>query len=455
MGRIERIRVEIPYTPRGQFRDFHNRDKRWSCIVAHRRAGKTVACINELIKAALTCPKPDPRFAYLAPFYTQAKDVAWNYLKKFSAVIPGAETNESELRVDFPNGGRVRLYGADNYDRMRGLYLDGVVLDEPADMDPRAWPEVIRPALSDRQGWATFIGTPKGRNAFWDVWELAGSDPSWFRVMLRASETGLVAEGELDDARKMMTPEQYEQEYECSFDAAIMGAYYGKDIADAERQGRLCDVPVDPALRVNTAWDLGKNDSTAIWFFQIAPNGIRVVDHYEKSGFDLDHYAAELRARGYMYGTHYLPHDARAQILGMKRTRVEQLQDLLRGDDFKVVSQHSVEDGINAGRMTLKSAWFDAQKCKFGLEALRQYRTEYDEKTKAFKKTPKHDWTSHTADGWRYLAMSWKELKAEVPKPHENKSQLIFTADETGTIRPNMSVMDIIKMKKRKRDSDG
>lgn len=456
MGYIERVRIEIPYTPRSQFIDFHDRQERWACIVAHRRAGKTVACINELIKAALLCPKPDPRFAYLAPYYTQAKDVAWNYLKKFASVIPGVETNESELRVDFPNGGRVRLYGADNYDRMRGLYLDGVVLDEPADMDPRAWPEVIRPALSDRQGWATFIGTPKGRNGFWDVWDQAGSNPAWFRAMLKASETGLVAVGELDDARKSMTPEQYEQEYECSFDAAIMGAYYGKDLANADREGRICEIDPDPVLKVNTAWDLGKSDSTAIWFFQVAPNGIRVVDHYENSGFDLDHYAAEIKARGYNYGVHFLPHDAKAQILGMKRTRVEQLQELLRGAEFKVVTEHKVEDGINAGRMTLKVTWFDAYRCKFGLEALRQYRTDYDEKLKAFRKTPKHDWTSHTADAFRYLAMAWKEMVPETVKPYQNKNQLIFTADpETGLIQPNMSVMEIINLKKRKRESDG
>ncbi len=456
MGRHEVVRVTIPYTPRAEFVDFHSRKERWACIVAHRRAGKTVACINELIKAALTCQKPDPRFAYLAPYYTQAKDVAWNYLKKFSSVIPGVENNESELRVDFPNGARIRLYGADNYDRMRGLYLDGVVLDEPADMDPRAWPEVIRPALSDRKGWATFIGTPKGRNAFWEVWDLAGKDDAWFRAMLKASSTGLVDFEELEDARKSMTPEQYEQEYECSFDAAIMGAYYGKGIADAEREGRICDLPEDKAIPVHTAWDLGKGqDSTAIWFFQVSPNGLRVLDHYSNIGQELDHYAAELQSRGYKYGTHYLPHDARAVILGMKRTRVEQLQDLLKGDDFRIVDNHTVEDGINAGRMTLKQCWFDAYKCKFGLEALRQYRTEYDEKSKAFKKTPKHDWTSHTADAFRYMAMAWKEMKIEPPKPHINKDELIYTADDNGQIRPNMTVREIVEMRKRKRERDG
>lgn len=411
MGRIERINVKIPYTPRAQFRDFHDRGQRWACIVAHRRAGKTVACINELIKAALTCQRQEPRFAYVAPYYTQAKDVAWTYLKRFAAPIPGTETNESELRVDFPNGGRVRLYGADNFDRLRGLYLDGVVLDEPADMDPRAWPEVIRPALSDRQGWATFIGTPKGRNGFWEVWELAGQDDSWFRAMLRASETGLVAQAELDDARKMLTPEQYEQEFECSFEAAILGAYYGKEVADAERAKRITSVPYEPELPVHTAWDLGMGDSTAVWFFQIAPDGVRFIDHYENHNQPLAHYAGVLQAKGYRYADDWVPHDAKVRELGTGRTRVETLKEL--GRKPRLVPDHKLMDGINAVRVGFHRFWFDEVKCRFGLEALRQYRTEYDEKAKAFKNNPKHDWTSHTADALRYAAMAWRELSPE------------------------------------------
>jgi phage terminase large subunit len=448
MGRIERITVTIPYTPRGQFRDFHNRSERWACIVAHRRAGKTVACINELIKAALLCRKPEPRFAYVAPFYAQAKDVAWAYLKRFAAPIPGVETNESELRVDFPNGGRVRLYGADNYDRLRGLYLDGVVLDEPADMDPRAWPEVIRPALADRQGWATFIGTPKGRNGFWEIWERAGGDPSWYRAMLRASETGLVAQSELDDLRKALTPEQYEQELECSFEAAILGAYYGKEIADAERAGRVTDVPYDPALQVYTSWDLGIGDSTAIWFFQVAHDGVRWIDHYENHGQPLGHYASVLAAKPYAYADDWVPHDAKVRELGTGRTRVETLKEL--GRKPKLVPDHRIEDGINAARIGFPRFWFDQTKCKLALEALRQYRTDYDEKLKVFKNTPKHDWTSHAADAFRYGAMAWRELVPHVEKP-QPQTDMIFTALPDGRVVSNMSVRERVEQIRRKR----
>lgn len=426
MGNVQR--VIIPYAPRRQFLGFHSRPQRWACVVAHRRAGKTVACINDLIRGALTCEKPNPRFAYMAPFYAQAKDVAWSYVKEYSAPIPGAESNESELRVDFPNGGRVRLYGADNFDRLRGIYLDGVVLDEPADMDPRVWPEVVRPTLSDRQGWAVFIGTPKGRNAFFEIFDAARNRDDWYTVMLRASETGIIPESELDDARSMMTPEQYAQEYECSFDAAIVGSYYGKEIADAERDGRVCSLPVDPDLPVHTAWDLGIGDSTAIWMFQIGPEGLRVIDCYENHGHNLAHYVSELQSRGYKYGEDFVPHDAKVRDISTGRTRIETLVSL--GRKPRLVPDHKLMDGINAVRVSFPRIRIDDGKCKFGLEALRQYRAEYDEKTRAFKNTPKHDWTSHYADAFRYMAMAWRELVMPKPKPKPKVTTRMPTLNE-------------------------
>lgn len=409
--------IVLDYQPRPQFVPFHTRTKRWSALVCHRRAGKTVACIMDLVDEALQSKKENPRFAYIAPLHVQAKDVAWTYLKQFTAAIPGTQINESELRVDFLNGARVRLYGADNYDRMRGIYLDGVVLDEAADFDPRAWPEVIRPALSDRRGWATFIGTPKGRNFFWEVWEESRRNPDWFSLMLRASETGIVAEPELDDARSMMTPEQYAQEYECSFDAAILGAYFGKDIADGERAGRIKPWPdlYDPSIPVHCAWDLGMGDPTAIWFFQIGPDGVRVIDCYENHGHVVSHYINELNSRGYTYGNDYVPHDARVRNAETGRTRVETLINLKRKPIL--VPDHKLMDGINAVRVSFPRIRIDADKCKIGLEALRQYRAEFDEKAKVFKNTPKHDWTSHYADAFRYMAMAWRELVMPKEKP--------------------------------------
>lgn len=414
--------IDLGYRPRQQFVPFHMRKQRWAVVVAHRRCGKTVACVADLIDAAIRCDKKNPRFAYIAPFYTQAKDVAFQYLKDMALRIPGTQANESELRVDFEhNGARIRLYGVENADRLRGLYLDGVVLDEYADFDPRAWPEIIRPALSDRGGWATFIGTPRGRNAFWQLWETAGTRSDWYRIMLRASETGLVPQTELDDLRAMLTPEQYEQELECSFEAAILGAYYGKEVKDAEAHGRITDVAYDPALPVYTAWDLGIGDSTAIWWFQVAHDSVRFIDHYENHNQPLSHYVGVIKAKPYQPADDWVPHDAKVRELGTGRTRVETLKEL--GCKPRLVPAHKVEDGINAARVGFPRFWFDEVKCRYGLEALRQYRTEFDEKTKAFKNTPKHDWTSHSADAVRYAAMAWKELRPE-PKPKDIMAEL-------------------------------
>lgn len=400
-------RIDCGYRPRAQFEPFHRRSERFACIVAHRRAGKTVACVNDLQDGALRCELVRPRFAYLSPYLKQSKAVAWDYLK--AAMNPlrsiGAKENESELRVDYHNGGQVRLYGADNMDALRGIYLDGVVLDEFADMDPRVWSEIIRPALADRRGWAVFIGTPKGRNAFYDLWKRSQEQDDWFSLMLKASETGLIAETELQLAKNDLTDGQYAQEFECSFEAAIVGAYYGKLVNEAEAAGRISGVPHDPSAQVWTAWDLGIRDATAIWWAQTVGREIHLIDYYEASGADLGHYVREIQNKPYNYAGHIVPHDAQAKELGTGKSRLEVLESLgLR--NVSIAPMHRVEDGINAVRMLIPRSWFDKAKCERGLEALRLYRSEFDEKLKNFKPTPLHDWTSHAADAFRYLAMT-------------------------------------------------
>lgn len=398
--------IDLGYRSRQQFVPFHKRKQRWSCIVAHRRAGKTVACIMDLVDAALRCDKPNGRYAYIAPHFVQAKDVAWQYLKQYTAPLPQVQINESELRIDLPaNGARLRLYGAENYDRMRGVYFDGVIMDEYADMDPRAWSEVVRPALSDRKGWATFIGTPKGKNAFFDIWDAAKKDQGWYTTMLRASETGLVDDAELDDARKMMSEEQFEQEYECSFEAAIVGAYYGKDMAQADKDGRIRSVTWEPSEPVYTAWDLGLDDATAVWFAQIIGSEIRIIDYYETNNTALrDIPRVLLNEKPYTYAEHYLPHDVEIRELMTATSRKDSLEQLgLR--PVVVASRQSVEEGINAVRNMLPKCWFDEVKCARGIECLKQYQREWDEKHKVFRQRPLHDWTSHGADAFRYLAM--------------------------------------------------
>jgi phage terminase large subunit len=298
--------------------------------VTHRRAGKTVACVQELQRRAVDCTLVRPRFAYLAPFLRQSKAVAWDYLRAAMAPLRanGATIHESELRVDYSGGAQVRLYGADNPDALRGIYLDGIVLDEYADMDPRMWSEIIRPALADRQGWAVFIGTPKGRNGFFDLWRRSQSEPGWFSMMLKASETGLIPASELALARRDLSEEQYAQEFECSFDAAVIGSYYGKQLLRTEQDKRIGNVPCEPTAMVWTAWDLGIRDATAIWFAQVVGREIRIIDYYEAAGVDLGHYVREINAKPYVYAGHIVPHDAQARELGTGKSRLEVLESL-------------------------------------------------------------------------------------------------------------------------------
>lgn len=408
-------RVVIPYQPRRQFMPFHDRTERWGVMVAHRRAGKTVACINDLIRAAMLCDKPDGRYAYCAPLYAQAKDVAWSYLKRFTAPIPGASAHESELRVDLPNGARVRLYGLDNYERLRGNYFDGLVVDEWGDAEPRAWAEVLRPALSDRKGWAVFLGTPKGMNHFHKMWLEAQEDPAWFKLRLRASETNIVDPEELEDARRAMTPDQFDQEYETSFEANVVGSYYGALLATAQEEGRITRVPYEPAKQVETWWDLGVGDSTAVWFVQRVNSEIRVIDFLEASGEGLPFYAKKLQEKPYIYSRHVAPHDIAVRELGSGRARIDTAADL--GLKFEIAPNLSIDDGIHAVRMMLPRCWFDAEKCRTGLDALRQYRKDWDERLKVFRSKPLHNWASHPSDAFRMGAVALDKAGGDWSKP--------------------------------------
>lgn len=362
-----------------------------------------MACVAELLTAALSTKKEKARYAYIAPFYAQAKAVAWDYLKSYGEKAI-TSISESELSVTLQNGAAVRLYGADNPNALRGIYLDGVVMDEMADMRPAVWGEIIRPALSDRKGWAIFIGTPRGHNAFYDLYRQSTSDPSWFSLVLKASETGVHSPEELEDARKGMTADQYEQEFECSFEAAIQGAVFAQELQKAN----IVAVPHAPELPVDTWWDLGVSDSTAIIFTQTALGGqLRLIDYYEASGEGLPHYAQVLDGKGYTYRHHWAPHDIQVRELGSGRSRIETAAAL--GIRFQVVPNIPLHDGINAARLLLPRCWIDQTRCRPLIEALQNYRWDYNDKLGEFKSRPLHDWASHAADSFRYLAVGHKE----------------------------------------------
>ena len=399
--------IVIPYAPRATQLAMHQAMERtrFGAAVCHRRFGKSVWAINHLQKAALTSTKPRPRYAYIGPTYRQSKQTVWDYLKFYARPVTGTTFNESELRADYPNGGQVRLYGGDNPDSLRGLYLDGVVVDEYGLHQSDLFTTVLRPALSDREGWAMFLGTPNGKNQFYDIIKHAAGDPSWFHAIHKASETGIISPSELRAARQVMTQDEYDQEFECSFDAAVKGSIYAKEIDAARSEGRITSVPHDPILPVSTVWDLGVGDATAIWFVQSLRGGeVRLIDYYEASGEGLPHYAEMLRRKAYAYGQHWAPHDIQVRELASGRSRLEVAESL--GIKFEVVPSISFDDGIHAARMLFPRCWFDRVKCDAGLEALTHYRKDYNTRIREFKASPVHDWASHGADAWRYLAVS-------------------------------------------------
>jgi hypothetical protein len=308
---------------------------------------------------------------------------------------------------------------------MRGLGFSGVYMDEYGDFKPSVFGNVIRPALSDKQGWAVFGGTPKGKNQFWEIYETAKRLPQeWFLLRLPASTSGLLPSGELAAARAQLAEDQYLQEYETSFEAAILGSFYGKEMREADQQGRICQVPYNPDLPVYTAWDLGYRDDTAIWFYQLGRGEIRVIDFYAVSGENIHDIANVVLTKGYRYAKHYLPHDARAKSLQTGKSIVEQLAAHLDIAKLAVVPDIGLQNGIQATRLILPRVYFDAERCRDGIEALRQYQREYDEDKKAYRQNPRHDWTSHPSDAFRMLAVSWQEI-ADKPPALEPKPLMV------------------------------
>jgi len=407
--------IEIPYKPREHQLKVHEllEGKRFAVVVAHRRFGKTVAALNHLIREAVLNEKETPRYAYIAPTYGQAKRVAWDYLVKYTTPL-GGTNNISELRVDFW-GRRIQLYGSDNPDSLRGQYFDGVIIDEVGDQNPKIWTDIVRPALTDRKGWCLFIGTPKGHNHFKELRDRAEKEEGWGLLEFKASETGVVDDTELKAAKNEMGEDKYRQEFECSFDAAVEGSYYGQMLNELEEKKHMQEIPREELSRTFTAWDLGMGDSTSIWVAQLVGTEVRLLDYYENHGVGLDHYVKWIKDNDYLKAEHILPHDVRVRELGTGKSRMEMLEEA--GLEVKIAPRMGLDDGIQAVRRLLPRCWFNVPKVQTGLNCLRNYRRDYDEKRKIFYERPLHDWSSHGSDSFRYLALGLDEGHSTWSKP--------------------------------------
>ena len=407
--------IEIAYKPREQQLAIHDLmdSKRFGVVVAHRRMGKTVSAINHLIKDAVLNQRDAPRYAYIAPTYGQAKRVAWDYLVKYVEPLGGTQ-NITELRVDFW-GRRIQLYGSDNPETLRGQYFDGVILDEIGDQNPKIWTDIVRPALADRKGWCLFIGTPKGHNHFKELRDRAEKEDGWGLLEFKASETGVVDDTELKAAKNEMGEDKYRQEFECSFDAAVEGSYFGQILNELEAKKHMQEIPREELSRTFTAWDLGMGDSTSIWVAQLVGTEVRLLDYYENHGVGLDHYVKWIRDNDYEKAEHILPHDVRVRELGTGKSRMEMLEEA--GLQIKIAPRMSLDDGIQAVRRLLPRCWFNVPKVQIGLNCLRNYRRDYDEKRKIFYERPLHDWSSHGSDSFRYLALGLDEGHSTWSKP--------------------------------------
>lgn len=419
--------IELQIHPRPQFRPYLERKQRFSCLVCHRRAGKTYSCLQDILARALTSKRPGPplRFGYIAPTRDQAKDIAWGYLQKFVQPLPGVTVNQAELSLRLHNEAQIRLYSGDSYDRMRGLYFDGVVIDEPADIESDAWSAVIRPCLTDYRGWATFIGTPKGKNSFYTRWvEATGNPQEWFSLILKASESGIIPPDELASLMAGTPEHLFKQEYECDFTVPMPGAIYAPAIETARNQGRICSMPVAGDSLVHTSWDLGSPRHTIVWYWQIVGREIRVIDC--DLGFEgtLTERAAMMIAKGYNYGTHYLPHDA----MQTERTGSNFAAEIRQAGLKNLVCvprTASVWIGINHTLELMPSmVWRNTATVEKGLEALAAYRQHIEGAGALTRAEPVHDWASHPADALRTMSEAhraglFRFASAAQPRPDE------------------------------------
>jgi phage terminase large subunit len=382
-----------------------------------RRAGKDITAFNLCIRECIRRPCI---IYYIFPTYSQAKKVIWDSVtntgERILDYVPKQLVegmNSSEMKIRFKNGSLFQLVGSDNFDSLMGTNPQGVVFSEYALQDPRAY-QYIRPILAANNGWALFISTPRGKNHLYELYQIALYNPEhWFAMRLTLDDTGHIPlqEIERERAEGVMSDDLIQQEYYCSFDMGVEGAYYAKYLDKMRVSDRIGQVPWTPGNAVHTAWDLGVRDSTTIIFFQVAGAIVRIIDCYENSKEGLEHYAKVIQEKEYVYGKHIAPHDIQVKEWGSGMTRIEKARQL--GIKFTIADDKTIADGIESVRTKLNIMYIDQVKCAPLLKALENYRQEYDAKNKVYKSVPLHNWASHFADAMRYLCISLSKVSSQ------------------------------------------
>lgn len=443
-------RIRLPHN---DWRPRQHQLKLWSFLqgggkraseVWHRRSGKDDVCLHW---AAVAAHKRVATYWHMLPEFSQGRKAIWTAvnpttgMRRIDEAFPHelrANTNDQEMFIRFKNGSTWQVVGSDRFNAAVGSPPAGITFSEWALSNPAAW-AYLAPILVENGGWAIFITTSRGRNHAKTMHDMARTTAGWHAQILTVDDTGFpkhLVEAQRKEYHAIFGEDAgdalIEQEYFCSFEAAVLGSFWGKELGRAEREGRICKVDVDPEYPVHAAWDIGVDDPMALWFFQIGHGFLNVVDYYESTGFGFDHYMDWIAERKYK-GIDWVPHDAKMREAGAPgaRTRIETLKMLGAkiGRRPALVPDAKLMDGINAGRKTLPLAKFDVSRCAKGLECLREYKAEWDHDSRVFKKTPNHDWASHAADAWRYLSLCWHEpVPAEEFKPMRGANEM--TMDE-------------------------
>lgn len=414
---MEQITLPYKFTPRPYQIPLLNAldtGTKRAVVIWHRRSGKDKVLLNLVIKKMF---QRVGAYFYFLPTYSQGEKIIWNgadkdgfrFLDHFPKELVRRK-NDNKMLIETINGSLLQVIGTDNIDSIVGTNPVGCVFSEYSLQNPQAW-NFIRPILAENGGWAVFNFTPRGKNHGYDLYEYAKNTPSWFCQKLTVDDTKAIPTDTLEQERIEMNKQTgddslFYQEYYCSFDVSVQGSYYGKQLSNAEREGRILPIPIDTSLPVDTWWDLGISDSTAIWFTQQVGMQVRVIDYFEASGEGLPFYAKVLQEKKYYYGRHYGPHDLAVRELGSGTSRVEIARRL--GINFTIVPNLPIEDGIQAARLLIDRCYFDGVRCKQGLDALKNYHKFWDESSKSYRNRPVHDWSSHAADAFRYMAVGLK-----------------------------------------------